>query len=114
MLITNVANVSNCLGWHCVCINGTESCAYCTRCWGQGEGRGRGEHEVAVKNYCFNDWVALRRAFVWWQTVGVYLLLVYLVTALVPSLTACLASSPGRRRRTAGWISREGMVDLLL
>lgn len=30
-----------------------------------------------------------------------YLLLVYLVTAFVPSLTACLASSPGRRRRTA-------------
>ena len=36
----------------------------------------------------------------------------YLVTALVPSETACLASSPGRRRRTAVWISREVMVDL--
>ena len=44
----------------------------------------------------------------------IYLLLVYLVTALVPSDTACLASSPGRRRRTAVWISREVMVDLLL
>ena len=43
-----------------------------------------------------------------------YLLLVYLVTALVPSLTACLASSPGRSRRTAVWISRDVMVDFLL
>ena len=46
--------------------------------------------------------------------VTVYLLLVYLVTALVPSLTACLASSPGRRRRTAVWISLLVMVDRLL
>ena len=30
-----------------------------------------------------------------------------LVTALVPSETACLASSPGRMRRTAVWTSRE-------
>ena len=44
----------------------------------------------------------------------IYLLLVYWVTALVPSLTACLASSPGRRRRTAVWISRDEMVDFLL
>ena len=36
----------------------------------------------------------------------------YLITALVPSDTACLANSPGRRRRTAVWISREVMVDL--
>ena len=43
-----------------------------------------------------------------------YLELVYLVTALVPSETACLASSPGRRSLTAVWISREVMVDLLL
>ena len=33
--------------------------------------------------------------------VNFYLELVYLVTALVPSLTACLASSPGSSRRTA-------------
>ncbi len=32
---------------------------------------------------------------------------VYLVTALVPSDTACFASSPGRMRRTAVCISRE-------
>ena len=46
--------------------------------------------------------------------VVIYLELVYLVTALVPSETACLASSPGRRSLTAVWISREVMVDLLL
>ena len=39
---------------------------------------------------------------------------VYLVTALVPSETACLASSPGRSRRTAVWTSREEMVFFLL
>ena len=44
----------------------------------------------------------------------IYLELVYLVTALVPSDTACLANSPGRRSLTAVWISREVMVDLLL
>ena len=44
--------------------------------------------------------------------LGNYLELVYLVTALVPSDTACLASSPGRSSLTAVWISREVMVDL--
>ena len=39
---------------------------------------------------------------------------VYLVTALVPSETACLASSPGSKSLTAVWISRDVMVDLLL
>ena len=51
------------------------------------------------------------------ELVGVdtiYLELVYLVTALVPSETACLASSPGRRSLTAVWISREVMVERLL
>jgi len=42
------------------------------------------------------------------------LLLVYLVTAVVPSLTACLASSPGRSNLMAVWISRELTVDFLL
>ena len=42
-----------------------------------------------------------------------YLELVYLVTALVPSDTACFANSPGSRSRTAVWISREVMVDLM-
>ena len=41
-----------------------------------------------------------------------YLELVYLVTALVPSDTACLANSPGKSNLTAVWISREVMVDL--
>ena len=39
---------------------------------------------------------------------------VNLVTALVPSETACLASSPGRMRRTAVWISLEVTVGFLL
>ena len=41
-----------------------------------------------------------------------YLELVYLVTALVPSDTACLANSPGKINLTAVCISREVMVDL--
>ena len=41
-----------------------------------------------------------------------YLELVYLVTALVPSETACLANSPGSRSLTAVCISREVIVDL--
>ena len=36
-----------------------------------------------------------------------------LVTDLVPSEMACLASSPGKMSRTAVWISREEMVDFL-
>ena len=39
---------------------------------------------------------------------------VYLVTAFVPSDTACLANSPGSKSLTAVWISRDVMVDLLL
>lgn len=44
----------------------------------------------------------------------IYLLLVYLVTALVPSLTACFASSPGKSSLMAVCISRELIVDFLL
>lgn len=43
-----------------------------------------------------------------------HLELVYLVTALVPSDTACLASSPGSSRRTAVCTSRDVMVERLL
>ena len=43
-----------------------------------------------------------------------YLLLVYLVTAFVPSETACFDSSPGSHKRTAVWISRLVMVCFLL
>ena len=59
--------------------------------------------------------MALKRA-VGFNTAyeDVYLELVYLVTALVPSDTACLASSPGSSRRTAVWISLEVMVERLL
>ena len=39
---------------------------------------------------------------------------VNLVTAFVPSETACLASSPGRMSLTAVWISREVTVGFLL
>ena len=39
---------------------------------------------------------------------------VNLVTALVPSETACLASSPGNKSLTAVWISREERVAFLL
>jgi len=38
----------------------------------------------------------------------------YLVTAFVPSDTACLASSPGRISLTDVWISLDEMVDFLL
>jgi hypothetical protein len=48
------------------------------------------------------------------STVKIYFDEVYLVTAFVPSLTACLANSPGNKRRTAVWISRLVMVERLL
>lgn len=59
-------------------------------------------------------WVALKRAVGFRRPQQIYLELVYLVTAFVPSLTACLANSPGNRRRTAVCISRLVIVDLLL
>lgn len=43
-----------------------------------------------------------------------YLEVEYLVTALVPSLTACLASSPGRINLTEVWTSLDEIVDFLL
>ena len=59
-------------------------------------------------DYCFyNIWWLLKEPLVF----GV---LVYLVTALVPSLTACLASSPGRSSLMAVWISQELMVDFFV
>jgi hypothetical protein len=48
------------------------------------------------------------------QSSMIYFDEVYLVTAFVPSLTACLANSPGNKRRTAVWISRLVMVERLL
>ena len=35
------------------------------------------------------------------------------VTDLVPSQMACVANSPGMTRRTAVWISRDEIVDVL-
>ena len=37
-----------------------------------------------------------------------------MVTALVPSETACFANSPGNTKRTAVWTSREDKVAFLL
>jgi len=71
----------------------------------------RGRFEISL----FNKWVALKRADLCRcrrsHASPIYLELVYLVTALVPSLTACLASSPGSSRRTAVWISRLVIVE---
>ena len=68
--------------------------------------------------FFLNFFAALKRAFCFlggeYSKQQIYLELVYLVTALVPSETACLANSPGRRSLTAVWISLEVMVDLLL
>ena len=44
----------------------------------------------------------------------IYLELVYLVTALVPSDTACLTSSPGSSKPTAVWVSLDVIVECLL
>ncbi len=69
--------------------------------------------------FCSSSFVALKRAVgsngesLSSQSI-VYLELVYLVTALVPSETACFANSPGRMSRTAVWISRDEIVDRLL
>lgn len=96
----------------CTCIVYCVLCIECVLSWFVGN-----EKFISL----WKKWVVLRRTCVFYvcrfgQTavLRVYLLLVYLVTALVPSLTACLASSPGRRRRTAVWISRLVMVERLL
>ncbi len=47
------------------------------------------------------------------QNVSYFWLEENFVTDFVPSEMACLASSPGRMRRTAVWISREEIVDFL-
>ena len=72
-----------------------------------------GEQQLRRKSF-WKVWVALKRADFRVSTQPVYLELVYLVTAFVPSETACLASSPGSRRRTEVWISLLVMVDRLL
>ena len=48
------------------------------------------------------------------QAQSAHLLLVYFVTALVPSEMACFDSSPGKCNLTAVWISRLETVCFLL
>ena len=71
---------------------------------------------ACIKILFLEDMGVLKRTQVVVQQIfcKIYLDEVYLVTALVPSETACLASSPGRSRRTAVWISREVIVERLL
>ena len=49
-----------------------------------------------------------------YRTVRLYFELVYCITPLVPSNSACLASSLGNNKRSAVWIYRDVMVDRLL
>lgn len=72
--------------------------------------------QVLSKSQDLTVFVVLKRTvfFVATDHEETYFELVYLVTALVPSLTACLASSPGNRRRTAVCISLLVMVERLL
>ena len=68
---------------------------------------------VAIFISSFNQPLYLKSLFMP-RIIFFYLELVYLVTALVPSDTACFANSPGSRSLTAVWISLEVMVDRLL
>ena len=72
-----------------------------------------------LKWWCRKTPVFVFVCFAWFQLIIIITITHFyaawnLVTALVPSETACLASSPGRRRRTAVWISRDDKVDFLL
>ena len=59
------------------------------------------KHKQSNSLFC-DHFVVLRRTFCFVSKLQAnYLELVYLVTALVPSETACLANSPGRRSLTA-------------
>ena len=69
--------------------------------------------ELSARQVLDKFWCVLKRTLDGMRR-SAYFELVYLVTALVPSDTACLASSPGRSRRTAVWISRLVMVERLL
>ena len=72
------------------------------------------ETHVYLYVIAFQKIVSLNKGFFNIFQINIYLDEVYLVTALVPSETACFASSPGRSSLTAVWISRDVMVDLLL
>ena len=73
------------------------------------EGIKNEESNIEIGYDFYDIWWLLKEPLVFGgkPTKWVYLLLVYLVTALVPSLTACLASSSGRSSLMAVWISRE-------
>ena len=60
------------------------------------------------------EWGAIAFSVNSGQAYYIYLELVYLVTALVPSDTACLASSPGSSKHTAVCISLDVIVKRLL
>ena len=60
------------------------------------------------------EWGAISFSINSGKVYYIYLELVYLVTALVPSDTACLASSPGSSKRTAVWNSLDVIVERLL
>ena len=69
-------------------------------------------NEIFCKSGSFQkSWLKREKGY---TRSAAYLLLVYFVTALVPSLTACFESSPGRCSLTAVWISRLVMVCFLL
>jgi hypothetical protein len=62
-----------------------------------------------------NEFIWIQRTRTLQQTLDTNIILAWrghsLVTDLVPSEIACLASSPGRIKRTDVWISREEIVD---
>ena len=60
------------------------------------------------------EWSAIAFSINSGKAYYIYLELVYLVTALVPSDTACLANSPGGSKHMAVWISLDVIVQSLL
>jgi hypothetical protein len=64
--------------------------------------------------FMFHSYLFICYNFIFGQILFVFYAEENLVTALVPSLTACLASSPGNINRTAVCISRLLNVAFLL
>ena len=60
------------------------------------------------------EWGAIAFSINSGKAYYIYLKLVYLVTGLVPSDMACLASSPGSSKQRAVWISLDVIVKHLL
>ena len=78
-----------------------------------GIGKPREKHRFLSEGFGGSEKSHLWCKVCWWKQ-ALYLDWVYLVTALVPSDTACLASSPGSSSLTAVWISLLVMVERLL